>query len=85
MLGAQDLILAVFRLAVADYLGIWYGHDGPGRPAKRTKAPFRHDADMFLRSPWADDLGDLAGLSANAIWCEAMRLHLRDQRLGRAA
>jgi hypothetical protein len=75
---------AVFRLAVADYLGNWYGHDGPG-PGKRTNARFRHDAQTFLRSPWAAYLGDAAGLSANAIWHEACRLRLYDQRLGRAA
>ena len=33
---ARDLVLAVFRLAVADYLGVCYGHDEPG-PNKRTK------------------------------------------------
>lgn len=35
-IGARDLIVAVFRLAVADYLGVWYGHDEPA-PVKRTK------------------------------------------------
>ena len=29
--GARDLILAIFRLAVADYLGLAFSHDGPGR------------------------------------------------------
>lgn len=84
MIGAQDLILAVFRLAVADYLGIWYGHDGPG-PDKRTNARFGHDAQRFLDSPRADFLGDLAGISANAVRYEARRLRLYDRRLGRAA
>ena len=30
--GARDLVLAIFRLAVCDYLGLSYGHDGPDRP-----------------------------------------------------
>jgi hypothetical protein len=84
VIGAQDLILAVFRLAVADYLGMWYGHDGPG-PGKRTNALFRHDAQTFLRSHWAFYLGDLAGLSAKAIWYEACRLRHYDPQLRRAA
>jgi len=28
---ARDLVLAIFRLAVCDYLGLSYGHDGPDR------------------------------------------------------
>ena len=31
-----DLVLAVIRLAICDYVGIAYGHDGP-IPPKRTK------------------------------------------------
>jgi len=80
VLGAQDLILAVFRLAVADYLGIWYGHDGPG-PGKRTSARYRDAAQTFLGSPWAVYLG----LSATAIWHEARRLHVSDGPLESAA
>jgi len=34
--GARDLILAIFRLAVADYLGLAFSHDGPG-PVRRTR------------------------------------------------
>ena len=26
-IGARDLVLAILRLAVADYLGVCYGHD----------------------------------------------------------
>ena len=50
-IGARDLILAVFRLAVADYLGVWYGHDEPA-PVKRTKGGFHSEAEEFLRSSW---------------------------------
>jgi hypothetical protein len=65
--GARDLVVAIFRLAVADCLGIAYGFDG-ARPAKRThgsRGP--DDASDFLTSGWALHLGDLAGFSAAAV------------------
>ena len=83
-IGARDLILAVFRLAVADYLGLWYGHDEPA-PVKRTKGGFHSEAEGFLRSSWAAYLAELVGIQANAIWRDTERLHLRDGQMGRAA
>jgi hypothetical protein len=83
-IGARDLILAVFRLAVADYLGVWYGHDEPA-PVKRTKGGFHSEADEFLRSSWAAYLADLVGIQANAIWRDTERLHRRDLQMVRAA
>jgi hypothetical protein len=83
-IGARDLILAVFRLAVADHLGVWYGHDEPA-PVKRTKGSFHSEADEFLRGSWAEYLGDLVGIQARAIRRDAERLYLRDQQIGRAA
>jgi hypothetical protein len=83
-IGARDLILAVFRLAVADYLGVWYGHDEPA-PVKRTKGTFRSHAEEFLLSSWAVYLGDLVGIQAKAIWRDTERLHLRDRQMVRAA
>lgn len=72
--GARDLILAIFRLAVADYLGLSYGHDGP-MPARRTRGtPFREQAGLFLANAWAAYLADLVGLPAPAIAREARRL-----------
>ncbi len=72
--GARDLILAVFRLAVADYLGLAFSHDGPG-PVRRTRrTPFRGQAGFFLASAWAAYLADLVGLQASAIWREARKL-----------
>jgi hypothetical protein len=72
--GARDLILAIFRLAVADYLGLAFGHDGPG-PVRRTRrAPYLGQAGLFLASPWARYLADLIGLEASAIWREARKL-----------
>jgi hypothetical protein len=72
--GARDLILAVFRLAIADYLGLAYSHDGPG-PARRTRrAPYAGQAGLFLASAWARYLADLIGLEASAIWREARTL-----------
>jgi hypothetical protein len=83
-IGARDLILAVFRLAVADYLGMWYGHDEPA-PVKRTKGGFHSEAEGFLRSSWATYLGDLVGIQANAVWRDTQRLHIRDEQMARAA
>ena len=83
-IGARDLILAIFRLGVADYLGLWYGHDEPA-PVKRTKGGFRSEAEEFLRSPWAAYLADLVGIRAKAIWRDTERLHLRDRQMVRAA
>jgi hypothetical protein len=83
-IGARDLILAVFRLAVADYLGVWYGHDEPA-PVKRTKGGFHSEAEGFLCSAWAAYLADLVGIQAKAIWRDSERLHLRDRQMVRAA
>lgn len=71
--GARDLIVAIFRLAVADYMGLSYGHDGHGR-SRSIRPPFRSDAAAFLGSEWAETLADLIGLSASTIWKEARRL-----------
>ena len=83
-IGARDLIIAVFRLAVADSLGVWYGHDEPA-PVKRTKGGPHAEADEFLRSPWAAYLADLVGIQSKAIWRDAHRLHLADSLADRAA
>ena len=44
---ARDLVLAIFRLAVCDYLGLSYGHDGPDRsrhcgPPSRAAVSYTH-------------------------------------------
>jgi hypothetical protein len=69
--GARDLVLAVFRLAVCDYLGLSYGHDGPDRPrACRTS----HDAPevaLFLTGAWAAHLAEMAGFRSGLVWREA--------------
>ena len=72
--GGRDLILAIFRMAVADYMGLSYGHDGPGR-SRSIRPRFRSDAAAFLAGEWAAWLADLIGLSAPVIWDEARRLH----------
>jgi len=72
--GARDLILAIFRLAVADYLGLAFSHDGPG-PVRRThRAVYAGQAALFLASAWSRYLADLLGLEASAIWREARKL-----------
>jgi hypothetical protein len=72
--GARDLILAIFRLAVADYLGLAFSHDGLG-PVRRTRrAPYAGQARLFLASAWAAYLADLIGLNGSAIWREARQL-----------
>jgi hypothetical protein len=78
---AQDLVLAIFRLAVCDYLGMSYGHDVPDRQ-RRVAAPGRDEAARFLQSPWAQLLGDVVGLSAPTVWkiARARAVDLRVER-----
>ncbi len=76
--GARDLILAIFRLAVADYRGISYGHDECDR-VRRTAGRRRSAAEAFLVSWWAAYLADSIGISSATIWSEAHRLHQQDQ------
>lgn len=71
--GAIELIVAIFRLAVADYLGHSYSHDGCA-PTRRTKSRFRPHAAAFLSGPWAAFLADQIGLDSTAIWREVKRL-----------
>ena len=72
--GARDLILAIFRLAVADYLGLAFSHDGLG-PVRRTRgAPYIEQAGLFLASAWTAYLAELIGLNGSAIWREARKL-----------
>jgi hypothetical protein len=72
--GARDMILAIFRLAVADYLGLAFSHDGPGPVRWTRRAPYARQAGLFLASAWARYLADLIGLEASAIWREARRV-----------
>ena len=69
-IGALELILAIFRLAVADYLGLAYGHYGAGRP-RAVRPRHRADAELFLRGPWAVCLGDWIDLRPGLVWAEA--------------
>ena len=69
--GARDLILAIFRLAVCDYLGLSYGHDGPDRPrACRTRQDIAA-AGLFLNGAWAAHLAEIAGFHSELVWREA--------------
>lgn len=67
--GAVELIVAIFRLAVADYLGHSYSHDGCAG-TRRTNTRFRSDAVAFLSGPWAAFFADQVGLDSSAIWRE---------------
>lgn len=69
-IGALDLVLAVFRLAVCDYLGTSYGHDDVDRP-RRIRGRWRDDAETFLSGAWAAELADAAGFSARTVWLQA--------------
>ena len=71
--GARELMLAVFRLAVADYLGHSYSHDMDA-PTRAAGNRFRSEAATFLKSAWAAYLADLIGLEASAVWREARLL-----------
>jgi hypothetical protein len=77
---AQALVLAVFRLAVADYLGLSYGHDGPDR-SRAVAHRFRFEAGAFLDSAWAGHLADCAGFSAVAVRSQA-ELHRQPSPAG---
>ena len=83
---ARELVLAVFRLSVADYQGVAYGHDDPG-PNKytRIKPKVQSEAATFLTSLWATHLGELAGFSARTVWKNAQPERLRENDLRRAA
>ncbi len=72
--GARDLILAVFRLAVADYLGLAFSHDGVGPVRRMRRAPYIEHSGLFLASAWSAYLADLIGLHGPAIWHEARKL-----------
>lgn len=88
--GASELILAVFRLAVADYLGSSYSHDGCA-PVRKASNRFKSDAAIFLTSIWAGYLADLGGFEASAVWREVCYLDQtarpgrRDEKMVRTA
>ena len=66
----RDLVLAILRLAVADYLGIAYGHDEPV-PMKFTTGSRCGEAELFLTGPWCAYLSNLIGLPPGLVWREA--------------
>ena len=68
---SRDLVLAILRLAVTDYLGIAYGHDHPV-PTKRIPRNRYYEAENFLKSPWCAYLSDLIGLPRDLVWREAL-------------
>jgi hypothetical protein len=85
-IAARELVVAVFRLAFADYVGVAYGHDerGPDK-CTRINPEVQAEAARFLTSPWASHLGDLAGFPARTVWREAQQQHLQENGLRRAA
>ena len=76
-IAARELVLAIFRLAFTDYVGVAYGHDEPG-PDRHTRIDpkVQAEAATFFTSPWARHLGELAGFSAQTAWNEAQRNRL---------
>lgn len=71
--GARDLILAIFRLAVCDYLGLSYGYDAADRP-RRIAGCFATEAGSYLTSTRATDLADMAGFRAELVWRQAQAM-----------
>jgi len=69
--GARDLVLAIFRLAICDYLGLSYGHDGPDRPRACRTRQDAADVGLFLTGAWAAHLAEIAGFSSEVVWREA--------------
>ena len=82
--GARDLVLPIFRLAVCDYLGLRYGHDGPDRPRACRTRQDAAEAGLFLTGAWAAHLAENAGFRAEMVWREA-RSNRRAVPLGRQA
>ena len=71
--GARDLVLAIFRLAVCDYLGLSYGHDAVDRP-RRVHGCFSTEAGKYLTSAHAMDLAGLAGFRSELVWRQAQAM-----------
>ncbi len=69
-IGAEQLIVALFRLAVADYRGLSYGYDEPGR-RRRVNSRHRDEAAAFLQGAWAAYLADMINLRSDVIWADA--------------
>lgn len=69
--GARDLVLAIFRLAVCDYVGLSYGHDGPDRTRACRTRQHVADAGLFLTGARAAHLGEIAGFRSEVVWREA--------------
>ena len=70
--AARELVLAIFRLAVCDYLGLSYGHDVPDRP-RQVLAVHRTEAAFFLRGAWAAHLAEQAGFRSELVWQKAQQ------------
>jgi hypothetical protein len=77
---SRDLVLAILRLAVSDYLGIAYGHDEPV-PMKSTVRSRNQEAEHFLKSPWCGYLSDLIGLPPGVVWQEASLINSNERTL----
>jgi hypothetical protein len=69
--AARELVLAIIRLAVCDYVGVSYGHDGPDRLRQCGSRASASDAELFLTGPWAAHLADQVGLCADVLWRQA--------------
>lgn len=75
--GARDLVLAIFRLSVCDYLGLSYGHDEPDRPRPCRAQQDPAEVLLFLTGTWAADLAEMAGFPAHLVWSEARLIKKR--------
>ena len=69
--GARDLVLAIFRLAVCDYLGLSYGHDGPDRSRACRTRQHVAEAGLFLVGTWGAHLAEMVGFRSELVWREA--------------
>ena len=78
-MGERDLVLAIFRFAVCDYLGLSYGHDAADRP-RRIRGCFATEAGSYLTSTRATDLADMAGFRAELVWRQAGRCEGQQRR-----
>ena len=60
-IGACELVVAIFRMAVADAQAVAYGHEET-IPIRHVRPRHRPEANDFFELPWAGYLAETIGL-----------------------
>lgn len=74
--GCQLLVVAIFRLAVCDLIGVSYNHEAT-RSRRIRRRDDSQEALLFLRSHWARELGELACIPVDEVVANSLRLSRR--------